>query len=415
MPTYVVSNGLVAHYRAGRAKVWRFGNTNAASSVNQGFSDYKLVSKFTLTQSALVSKLTAYISNDGSSHQATYAKALIYSDNAGVPYTRLAVGPAVSVSDGATIAWVDLPLSSPVRLTPGTYWIGLTCPAGTSDGFIYRRDTGQPANSSVYENGTYTNPESPFDNSKGMQWESTTYACYATFSDDLPGNNTDPTSTWKDLAGSNDGTLTNFGWTTSTGWAGSGTPADPYRVVFAGTDDAVSAGDWSVGEDKTYSYEVWFKSVSGVSGYLIADVSSVNSGSRDVTYIQLNGTTLVCGITDESYNNANITSAGVTCNDGNWHHAVHTCDGSNLNIYIDGVSRATPVSIAGVSGSIVQDQSSIGYKRGQGTSDFFIGSVAAARVYNRALSAAEVAQNYAAGVNGDTLPDRSSLIVFGIA
>ena len=47
-----------------------------------------------------------------------------------------------------------------------------------------------------------------------------------------PGNNDDPTAEWHDVSGNaNHGTLTGFAGTTASGWAGTGTLADPYRLV----------------------------------------------------------------------------------------------------------------------------------------------------------------------------------------
>lgn len=64
-------------------------------------------------------------------------------------------------------------------------------------------------------------------------------AGYATFTTAA----SNPTSTWRDLTTNGfDGWLTNTAGTTSSGWAGSGTAAAPYRAVFDGTDDFVALG-----------------------------------------------------------------------------------------------------------------------------------------------------------------------------
>lgn len=50
-----------------------------------------------------------------------------------------------------------------------------------------------------------------------------------------PGVNSPLTTQWYDTSGhGNHGTLTNFAGTTASGYAGSGTLADPYRLVFNG-------------------------------------------------------------------------------------------------------------------------------------------------------------------------------------
>lgn len=55
-----------------------------------------------------------------------------------------------------------------------------------------------------------------------------------------PGNNTDPTSTWKDLINANDATLVNFAYTTSSGWESVVVPSGTEVVcVKDGVDDRI--------------------------------------------------------------------------------------------------------------------------------------------------------------------------------
>jgi hypothetical protein len=77
-----------------------------------------------------------------------------------------------------------------------------------------------------------------------------------------------------------------------------------------------------------------------------------------------------------------------------WHHVAATFNGSTMNIYVDGVQRASKAQ----SGSIAP--SSIGAMIGNCPSDLlrqFAGSIADARIYARALSAAEISALHAAG------------------
>jgi hypothetical protein len=54
-------------------------------------------------------------------------------------------------------------------------------------------------------------------------------------------------SSWADIS-STRGTanLTNFNCTDTSGWAGNGTTANPYRLVFDGTNDTVNTGKTTV-------------------------------------------------------------------------------------------------------------------------------------------------------------------------
>ena len=171
---------------------------------------------------------------------------------------------------------------------------------------------------------------------------------------------------------------------------------------------------WAVGDDKTYSYEAWIATNSGSSNlYACADANSVNSGSRDVTALFLNGAGVITSIEDESYDEADADTTTPAVNDGAWHHLVATCDGSNLNVYIDGSLAAGPTSVAGVAGTISQDRSAIGCKLGTALSDFFVGSIATVRVYSAALSGAQVSANYSAGVTAASTDSAASGIGTG--
>jgi hypothetical protein len=68
---------------------------------------------------------------------------------------------------------------------------------------------------------------------------------------------------------------------------------------------------------------------------------------------------------------------------GGWHHIVYTFDGTTRRLYVDGASRANS-TMAGETGAVTE-----GHVGGFGTQSF-AGSLDEIRIYNRALSAAEV-------------------------
>jgi hypothetical protein len=72
----------------------------------------------------------------------------------------------------------------------------------------------------------------------------------------------------------------------------------------------------------------------------------------------------------------------------NWHHIVSIYDGSNLSLYYDGIfinSSSSTGNITNTSKALeIATRSGDGYK----------GNLSVARIYNRALSAAEILQNY---------------------
>ncbi len=94
-----------------------------------------------------------------------------------------------------------------------------------------------------------------------------------------------------------------------------------------------------------------------------------------------------------TYNNNN--SAQFILKDDNWHYFVGTYDGTNIRFYVDGVLSTNPIpcSIAPLaSGYTIQ----IGADQAQ---NFFDGLIDDVRIYNTALSSAQIKQNYIAGLN----------------
>jgi len=192
---------------------------------------------------------------------------------------------------------------------------------------------------------------------------------------------------WTDLAGSSNGTLINDA--TFSG-------ANEGVIVFDGTDDYVDCGDntgveFSSGESFTLS--IWFKGTSA-RGCLLG--KGYDSGSQDRPWYML-----WCNSSSGADVNIFLRSVGggsfKTTNDNNvqdneWHNIVGVYDASAATIttYTD--------TVAGTSVGSVSAQ-----PYGTNTSPFVVGkhaneeingSVGLVHVYNKALSAAEILQNY---------------------
>jgi hypothetical protein len=94
---------------------------------------------------------------------------------------------------------------------------------------------------------------------------------------------------------------------------------------------------------------------------------------------------------------------------GKWHQAVATWNGSTISLYVDGVSDATAVSFSGSlrtnqtnSLTIGADDAAIG--AGSTPLNYFNGTIDDVRIYNRALSATEVANLYHLGIVRRSFP-----------
>jgi hypothetical protein len=100
-----------------------FGLT-AVGGVNTVFGpDKKRVSKYVLSQSGDVSKLSLYLAGAGVSGSQV-VRGVIYADAFGEPGRLLGTTVELSASGSDAAAWRDLPFASPLRLGAGSYWLG---------------------------------------------------------------------------------------------------------------------------------------------------------------------------------------------------------------------------------------------------------------------------------------------------
>jgi len=95
-----------------------------------------------------------------------------------------------------------------------------------------------------------------------------------------------------------------------------------------------------------------------------------------------------------SEGSAAYSITGGTLTQGQWHHVVGTYDGTTQKIYLNGVQVATTAL------SITLKQSSFKVMLGGYTTGLYsLNPIAQPRIYDRALTAAEVLQNYNSGKN----------------
>ena len=196
-----------------------------------------------------------------------------------------------------------------------------------------------------------------------------------------PGSGT----TWTDLSGnSNTGTLTN-GPTYSSDNGG--------YLNFDGTDDYVNCGDketFKISSQLTLeaffninSYNIWSGIIGKSNTAKGVYVMHLSPSAQRVRFSYNSGNPWTVNVIDGNY--------ALTTNQ--WVHSVITYDGTNVNFYINGaldktqnIGSITFDTGAGFAVSLGQDP--------PGSNEFFNGRIAKATIYNRALTASEVAQNY---------------------
>jgi hypothetical protein len=211
-----------------------------------------------------------------------------------------------------------------------------------------------------------------------------------------PGVNSPFTNPAFDTSGNgNSGALVNFAETVSSGWAGSATLADPDCLVFDGTG-LVELPNLGASRNKPFTYEVW----------MVLPVDAPNSGNHcliaesraawgpPLTTLMISGWVPMFQQWGDGWAGGPMAMLGAPVNDGLWHHLVATSDGSNFRLYVDNsapvVSGGAPVDTTNC------DLTELG-NYASSTSGGFRGKLAVARIYPFCLSAAQIAQNFAAG------------------
>ncbi len=198
-------------------------------------------------------------------------------------------------------------------------------------------------------------------------------------------------TTWTDLSGNgNNGTLTN-GPTFSAGNMGS--------IVFDGTNDyvdTVNTGTTFQFANVTFTVSLWIKTTSSTGGVIISKGATASTAGW---LFQFDSSGTVSGTTkgSDGFNTYNRSSTS-TVNNNTWRNIVSvyttntTTLGSNTtSIYIDGVLSNGTGTLGGAVYATTTDTIQIGRRP---TGAYWSGSVSNIQIYNRALSATEILQNY---------------------
>ena len=207
-----------------------------------------------------------------------------------------------------------------------------------------------------------------------------------------PGSGT----TWTDLSGQgNDGTLTNgVGYNSSNGGS----------LSFDGTDDFVSISSGIPTRTNTFSNEIWVYPTSlsgGQAGYstlIRMNGSRIGGGSGDFYFVLKNQGQVHCEIrnlADNGYDNHTTATGIVAVN--NWYHIVQVIDrtAGNIKFYVNNVLKLndSTTTFGITTGSSIQVA-----QQGTDVSGTYArrltGRVSNVKLYNRALTASEVLQNY---------------------
>jgi len=196
-----------------------------------------------------------------------------------------------------------------------------------------------------------------------------------------PGTGT----TWSDLSGNGtDGTLVNGVGYSSVNGGGS--------LTFDGVNDGVQLSGTNLSLNQM-TISCWnYSSNYQQNGFMFEKTTngSVNTqyslfyNSGNIIYYRTYGLSTTDLI-------VNTTTAGVVNN--KWNNVVATWDGTNKKIYVNGILRVTSATLTG---TVTQNTTGAAYIGIYGNFGGypFNGNVSQTQIYNRALTADEVLQNY---------------------
>ena len=191
-----------------------------------------------------------------------------------------------------------------------------------------------------------------------------------------PGSGT----TWTDISGSgNNATITNGSYDSANGGsiAFNGTTTGVYYTVIANSGD--------------FTCEIWAKQTSANYGSAMMFGGSNYFSGPDNCQLAVNGGD---GSIVIALNNAGISvspaNASSATSVNNWCQVIWSRSGSTINIYANGVFKSSGTSNAQLR---IDRLGNVGGQPGS-LGKWLLGNISSAKVYNRALSAAEVSQNF---------------------
>ena len=190
---------------------------------------------------------------------------------------------------------------------------------------------------------------------------------------------------WRDKSGNgNDGTLNNGPTFSSDNGGG---------IVFDGVDDYVTATGYDyLTADGTFS--TWYKTSS--TGREALYGTSVTDDIRFIVNYEpgTGGPTLgTIGVNIDYPILTPYANIGSAIYDGNWHNVAVSWIGSTASaiIYFDGIAQTTSYTQQNTFSGKAVSAFSLGI---ESSGNLLNGSIGVAHIYNRALSASEVQQNY---------------------
>jgi hypothetical protein len=159
-------------------------------------------------------------------------------------------------------------------------------------------------------------------------------------------------------------------------------------ISFDGVDDYTIGNGVFVTTEVTSI--VWFRTSNTYGNNYLLSLPWVSAGSNGFD-LGFGGSTTFRGIivTTSGFKELNYTT---TYSDNKWHMVAMTYSASNADLYYDGVARTTDTSLSGSLRQTANGEFNLARFGSFGA--YAAANISSTQVYNRALSAAEILQNF---------------------
>jgi Concanavalin A-like lectin/glucanases superfamily len=193
------------------------------------------------------------------------------------------------------------------------------------------------------------------------------------------------------------------------GGAGYGSGVFGQAFQFSGNSYVEVPGNDAL-EPSVISVALWVNAAPGAGLRLLADTSHGTTTTEGGWALQINGNNTA----DFAYGNGtafpHISSTAIVA-DNAFHHVVGTLEGATMRIYVDGVLSGENPSYSGTPTDSIQNNGNVRLGRHFNLNRQLTGRLDDVRIYNHALSQAEVSSLHGAAA----VPEPSALAFLGVA